>query len=68
MSDNGIGIEKSKQELIFKLFATIPDANRKPSTGIGLSTIKSLVGKLGGEISVTSELGQGSVFTFTIAK
>ncbi len=68
VSDNGIGIAKSKQDLIFKLFVTIPDANRKPSTGIGLSTIKSLVSKLGGEINVTSELGQGSTFTFTLAK
>lgn len=68
VSDNGIGIVKSKQELIFKLFATIPDVNRKPSTGIGLSTIKNLVNKLGGDISVVSELGKGSVFTFTLAK
>lgn len=68
VSDNGIGIEKDKQSLIFKLFATIPDKNRKPSTGIGLSTIKNLVNKLGGEINVSSDLGKGSVFTFTIAK
>ena len=68
VSDNGIGIEKSKQGLIFKLFETIPQENRKPSTGIGLSTIKNLVSKLGGEISVRSELGQGSIFTFTVAK
>lgn len=68
VSDNGIGIEKSKQNMIFKLFATIPQKNRKPSTGIGLSTIKNLVSKLGGEISVVSELGQGSIFTFTVAK
>ena len=68
VSDNGIGIEESEQDFIFKLFATIPDINRKPSTGIGLSTIKNLLSKLGGEISVSSELGQGSVFTFTVAK
>lgn len=68
VSDNGIGIAKSKQDLIFKLFATIPQENRKPSTGIGLSTIKNLVNKLGGDISVNSELGEGSVFTFTLAK
>lgn len=66
--DNGIGIEKSKQDLIFNLFASIPKENSKPSTGIGLSTIKNLVNKLGGDISVQSELGQGSVFTFTMAK
>lgn len=68
VSDNGIGIEDDKKELIFKLFATIPNVNRKHSTGIGLSTIKNLISKLGGEIIVTSDLGQGSVFTFTVAK
>lgn len=68
VSDNGIGIEKNKQDYIFQLFTTIPNTNKKPSTGIGLSTIKNLVTKLGGEITVTSELGKGSVFTFTVAK
>ena len=68
ISDNGIGIEKEKQDLIFNLFAIIPHENIKRSTGIGLSTIKNLVNKLGGEIGVRSEVGIGSVFTFTIAK
>lgn len=68
VSDNGIGIEKDKQELIFKLFTTIPHENIKRSTGIGLNTIKNLVSKLGGDITVVSEVGTGSVFTFTIAK
>ncbi|WP_323026905.1 GAF domain-containing sensor histidine kinase [Gelidibacter japonicus] len=68
VSDNGVGIEMNKQDLIFNLFAIIPHENIKPSTGIGLSTIKNLVNKLGGDISVKSEVGIGSVFTFTIAK
>ncbi|HUH26716.1 GAF domain-containing sensor histidine kinase [Gelidibacter sp.] len=68
VSDNGIGIEKDKQDLIFNLFAIIPHDNIKRSTGIGLSTIKNLIDKLGGAIQVTSEVGVGSVFTFKIAK
>lgn len=68
VSDNGVGIEKDKQDLIFKLFTIIPHENIKRSTGIGLNTIKNLVSKLGGEITVTSEVGVGSVFTFTIPK
>lgn len=68
VTDNGIGIEKNKQKMIFKLFTTIPQDNKKPSTGIGLSTIQNLVGKLGGNIGVSSEVGMGSVFTFTIPK
>lgn len=68
VSDNGIGIASDKQDVIFQLFTSIPSAHRKPSTGIGLSTIENLVSKLGGTIHVQSELGEGSVFTFTIAK
>lgn len=69
VADNGIGIAKNQQELIFQLFTSIPHkSGTKPSTGIGLSTIKNLVVKLGGDITVSSKLGQGSIFTFTIAK
>ena len=68
VADNGIGIEEHNQEIIFKLFTTVFDKNTKTSTGIGLSTIKSLVNKLGGEISLASKIGEGSAFTFTIAK
>ena len=69
VSDNGIGIPKDKQNLIFKIFKTLKSPNNgKSSTGIGLSTVKSLVEKLGGAISLTSEKGKGSTFTFTIAK
>jgi len=68
VSDNGIGIEENQQDHIFQLFTTIPKENRKPSTGIGLSTIKNLVNKLGGDITVKSDLSKGSIFTFTIKK
>ncbi len=66
--DNGIGIIEDEQEKVFQLFATIPHENIKPSTGIGLNTVKTLVTKLHGAISVTSEVGVGSVFTVTVAK
>ncbi|WP_318641596.1 sensor histidine kinase [Flavobacterium ardleyense] len=66
--DNGIGIKEDQQEKIFQLFATIPHENIKPSTGIGLNTVKTLVTKLQGSISVKSEMGRGSAFTVTMAK
>jgi len=69
VTDNGIGIAENQQQMIFQLFKSIPlKNNKKPSTGIGLSTIKNLVAQLGGDIKVSSQLGQGSNFTFTIAK
>jgi signal transduction histidine kinase len=70
IADNGMGIDFGVQEEIFNLFKTtgIKDRNGKEGTGIGLATVKSLVSKLGGSISLKSELGKGSTFTFTIQK
>lgn len=68
ISDNGIGINEDEHENIFNLFTTISHDTIKPSTGIGLNTVKNLAAKLNGNISVTSEVGVGSVFTLTIAK
>ena len=70
IKDNGMGIDLGVQEEIFKLFKTtgIKDRNGKEGTGIGLATVKSLVSKLGGTISLESEPGKGSLFTFTIQK
>ena len=68
VSDNGIGIPKDKQEDIFEIFKTIKNDFRKSSTGIGLSTVKDLVAKLGGTVSVSSTIDVGSTFCFTIAK
>ena len=66
VTDNGIGIPKDQQGKIFKIFKTVKNDYGKSSTGIGLSTVKNLVEKLGGEISVDSEIGKGSTFSFTI--
>lgn len=67
IKDNGPGIAAKDQQRIFDLFQTINN-KKKESTGIGLSVVKRLVEKLGGEIKVSSEIGKGSTFTFTIAK
>ena len=70
VEDNGMGIPKDKQDDVFEIFKTggIKDRNGKEGTGIGLATVKNLVNKLGGEIKLESEMGKGSIFTFTIKK
>ncbi|PVW15633.1 sensor histidine kinase [Marixanthomonas spongiae] len=67
--DNGVGIEKEKLNEIFELFTTLGtlDRNGQKGNGIGLSTVKKLVNKLEGDISVSSEVGQGTTFEFSIA-
>ncbi|MFD2917784.1 sensor histidine kinase [Psychroserpens luteus] len=66
--DNGIGIPKDKQAYIFEIFKTVKNDFGKTSTGIGLSTVKDLVEKLGGNITVESTEDKGSKFSFTLLK
>jgi len=70
IADNGPGIAPEYQERIFNLFERLPGAISKGTIGygIGLSTVKKLVGRLGGEIKVESEPSTGATFTFTFAK
>ncbi len=68
--DNGRGIEKEKLKTIFEMFITVGhlDNTGQKGHGIGLSTVQNLVERLGGKITVSSELGSYSEFVFTIAK
>jgi len=68
VSDNGMGIRKEELERIFQRNVTLNTSDRfaQSGTGIGLATVKLLVEKLGGEISVQSTPGIGSAFTFTM--
>lgn len=66
--DTGIGISEENQEKIFDRFFRVEEATVQdiPGTGLGLSIVSSLVEMHGGEMSLTSRLGQGSTFTFTL--
>ncbi|MDX8408898.1 MAG: response regulator [Mariprofundales bacterium] len=69
VEDSGIGIADDKLEHIFGSF-TQADASmtrRFGGTGLGLSISRQLVAQMGGEIKVSSKLGEGSCFMFEIA-
>jgi PAS domain S-box-containing protein len=66
--DNGPGIAASYHEKIFKIFQTLTPRDELESTGIGLAVVKKIVELYGGRIWVTSELGKGSTFSFTLSK
>lgn len=65
--DTGAGIPADKIESIFQRFEQLEHATTRQhgGTGLGLTIVKNLVSMLGGTISVHSDLGRGSVFTFT---
>jgi signal transduction histidine kinase len=65
ISDNGRGIDSRDHQRIFDLFRRAGTQD-KPGQGIGLAHVRALVRRLGGTMSVSSELGTGSTFTITL--
>ena len=68
VSDNGIGMPQGELEEIFQKFKQIGDtpADIQKGTGLGLPICKEIIAHYAGNIWAESELGKGSVFTFTL--
>lgn len=68
VSDNGIGIPEAHLPRVFERFYRVDRARSRESggTGLGLSIVKHLTELLGGSVSVTSRVGEGSTFTVTL--
>lgn len=69
VADTGVGIEQSKQVVIFDRFKKIDRARTQTNdsgTGLGLAIVKALVSKLGGQLALKSELGVGTAVTVSL--
>ncbi|HQS19287.1 MAG: hypothetical protein B7Y08_29295 [Rhodospirillales bacterium 24-66-33] len=67
ITDNGRGIAEQDHERIFELFRRA-GAQDRPGEGIGLAHVRALVRRLGGDITVQSELGSGTTFRIDLPR
>src|SRR5262249_49483856 len=70
VKDNGIGIPKEKQQIIFESFRQVDGSHTRAhqGTGLGLTITKQLVELHGGRIWVESDVGAGSTFSFVLPR
>ena len=68
MADTGIGMTAEQQAKLFEEFsqADATTAQRFGGTGLGLALSRKLARMIGGDVTVTSEPGKGSVFTLRL--
>jgi len=69
IADTGLGIAQDMQERVFHAFEQAAEVATKgiQGTGLGLHIAKELAKKMGGDITLQSQLGSGSTFTLTVA-
>jgi signal transduction histidine kinase/GAF domain-containing protein len=65
VTDTGVGIEEADRERIFDEFVQLrrPDRDRGTGSGMGLAICRRLIGTMGGELQLQSQVGKGSCFT-----
>lgn len=62
IEDNGIGIAPEHHDRVFRVFERLHGVESYPGTGIGLAIVRRALERMGGEVSLESELGAGSRF------
>lgn len=67
LADNGIGIPEREQERVFRVFERL-NGTRYPGTGIGLSIVRKGIERMGGQMGLQSQPGQGSRFWIQLPK
>ena len=68
VEDNGPGISKTYHEKIFAIFQTLQERDSFESTGVGLAIVKKILDDRKQRITLNSEPGKGTIFSFTWPK
>ncbi len=66
ITDNGIGIDQKFHKTVFEMFKRLHNKSSYEGTGMGLALCEKLVNDMGGEIWLSSNLNEGSCFSFSI--
>ena len=68
VSDTGIGIPQDQQERVFERFYQVDGSTKRRygGVGLGLALVREVVGALGGQVGLKSEMGKGTTFTVTL--
>ena len=67
LEDNGIGIKPEYHDRIFKIFKRLHTQREFSGTGVGLALCRKIVERHDGKIWVKSQLGNSSIFFFTLS-
>jgi chemotaxis family two-component system sensor kinase Cph1 len=66
IKDNGVGFDEKYKDKLFGVFQRLHRSEEFEGTGVGLAIVNRIIQKHSGSIEVSSELGKGTVFTFSL--